>query len=139
VVVLPEQARSPIQRALALGSLFLGFILAALLITPWNLRRSAAYQTAYPAAAAAPALIEKLGSAPKLDTAPGMELHLTLPDGTPAPDASARLTFEAASAHDPKLGAQVQVNLRLVGTAPGAHWEVASVQVLPPQGLNLAR
>ncbi len=127
VVVLPEPARSPIQRALALGSLFLGFILAALLITPWNLRRSAAYQTAYPAAASAPALAQQLGAHPVLDTAPGLELNF--------PGGSARVTFDAAAAHNSKQTARVQVDLRLVpasGTVP-ARWEVTTVQVLPPE------
>jgi hypothetical protein len=123
VVVLREPGPSIVQRAFGLSILFLGFILAALLVTPWNLRRSAAYGEARQALLAEPLLRERVGAALELDRSPSFDLDVTPSGGT------AVLTFEAKGERGRARG---QVFLRLE-RLPVPHWERVRVEVLPTE------
>ncbi len=157
--VVVQHPRPPdlFQRAMGLGALFLGFILAALLITSWNLHRSAAFQTAYAVAAQDAALANQVGQPLKVDRAP--ELELQFPGAgnplapapaspAPAPDATnpagraastamaaatATATFDASG---PKGRAKLRVELALVPGAAGEapRWQVARTEVLDALG-----
>jgi hypothetical protein len=127
VVVERPRGRDLYQRAMGLGVLFLGFILAALLTTSWNLRRSAAFQTAYAAAEHDAALIAQVGAAPRVERSPELELRLP---GAAQPDEAghAVATFAAVG---PAGKAKLRVELVLVPAAGGepARWTVARTEV----------
>jgi hypothetical protein len=119
VVVVRKPEFPLIQRAFGLSILFLGFILVALLVTPWNLRRSAAYRVAYQAATAHPPLARDLGAPVTLDRTPAMELSLE--------HRRARLVFDAKGARG---RAEVRVHL-LLPEGTGSVWAVSSIDVEP--------
>jgi len=157
VLVQHPHPRDLFQRAMGLGVLFLGFILSALLITSWNLHRSAAFQTAYAVAAQDAALAQQVGQPVKVDRAPELELRFPglasrLSDLAPPPGAaqapgqaalgtaatistaaSAAATFDATG---PRGKAKLRVELALVpGTATEPpRWQVARTQVLDALG-----
>jgi len=118
VVTLPRPAPLA-RRLLLLSSLFLGFVLVALLVTPWNMRRSAAYQTAHRAALEAPAVARAVGRPVTLDPSPAFELHRAGSQG-----GRATVTFQAEGPAG-KATARVELRLR---TAP-RRWEVVAVDV----------
>ncbi len=125
VVVVRHPELSAVTRAFGLGTLFLGFILAALLITSWNLRRTAAYQTARGAVLAHPGLAASLGEPVTLDSSPDMELRLDR--------GRAVLVFKAKG---PARAADVRVHLVLNRTAP-PRWSVAGVDMPNPSAGQL--
>jgi hypothetical protein len=143
VLVQRPVVRDLYQRALGLGIVFLGFILGALLITSWNLRRSAAFQTAYAAAQADPALAAQVGAPVTVDRTPELELHV--PDakhgatgvatatGAAANEGSATATFDAKGMTG---RAKLQVHMKLIpatATEP-AHWAVEHTDLFDARG-----
>lgn len=132
VLVQRPQARDLYQRAMGLGVLFLGFILAALLLTSWNLRRSAAFQTAYAAARADAALAAQVGGTPDVDRSPDLELNLPQA-ANPAEGGRAVATFSAAG---PAGKAKLRVEMTLVAARAGepARWTVVRTEVLDATG-----
>ncbi|MFI5401081.1 MAG: RDD family protein [SAR324 cluster bacterium] len=132
VLVQRPQPRDLYQRAMGFGVLFLGFILAALLITSWNLRRSAAFQTGYAAARTDAALSVQVGGAPDVDRSPDLELNLPQA-ANPAEGGHAVATFNATG---PAGGAKLRVEMTLVAAQGGepARWTVARTEVLDATG-----
>jgi hypothetical protein len=133
VVVERPHPRDLYQRAMGLGVLFLGFILAALLVTSWNLRRSAAFQVAYAAAQQDAALAAQVGPAPKVERSPDLELQLPTA-AHPDDPGRAVATFDAVGSAGK---AKLRVELALVPAAGGepARWAVARTEVQEATGL----
>jgi len=144
VLVQNPRPRDLFQRAMGLGVLFLGFILAALLVTSWNLRRSAAFQAAYSAAERSAALAEQVGQPPNVDRSPDLELTLPSASG-PSPSSanpsstSVEPAGRASALFDvtgPKGKAKLRVELTLL-PATGAEpprWQVERTEVLDALG-----
>ncbi|MFI5400204.1 MAG: RDD family protein [SAR324 cluster bacterium] len=132
VLVQRPRPRDLYQRAVGLGVLFLGFILAALLVTSWNLRRSAAFQTAYAAARTDAALAAQVGGAPAVDRSPDLELNLPRA-AQPGEGGHAVATFSALG---PAGGAKLRVEMTLVAAQGGepARWTVVRTEVLDATG-----
>ncbi|MCH7479396.1 MAG: RDD family protein [SAR324 cluster bacterium] len=125
VVALPRPA-PPLRRLTVLAILFLGVLLASFLLTPWNMRRSAAYQEGYRLAAGDPALAAAVGVPAVVGTSPDFALNLTPEGGT------ARLVFDIEG---PLGEGETEVVLNLDRSA--SRWERVSVRVLgepPPSG-----
>lgn len=122
VVALPRTA-PPLRRLLAVAILFLGVLLTSFLLTPWNMRRSAAYQEGYRLAAGDPALTAAVGVPAVVGTSPDFALNLTPEGGT------ARLVFDIEG---PLGERETEVVLNLDRSA--SRWEPVSVRVLgePP-------
>ncbi len=118
VVVIPASPLPLRLRLMGMAVLVLAVLLASFLMAPWNMRRSAAYQTAYTIAANHPAVREAVGAPVRLDSAPTFQLDLK-PEGS-----RATLIFQAEG---PKGETGVRVRLRL-GTAPRA-WREEAVTV----------
>jgi hypothetical protein len=141
--VLVERPRPPdlFQRAMGLGVLFLGFILAALLVTSWNLRRSAAFQAAYAAAQRDAGLARQVGQPPRIDRSPDLELNLpgagasgAAPPPTPAGSASA--VFDATGPNG-KAKLRVEMTLLPAAAAEPPRWQVVRTEVLDALGSPL--
>jgi len=109
---------------MGLGVVFLGLILAALLLTGWNVRRTAAYQTARPAALASAELQGRVGQPVRLESSANLQLNVTALGG------DAVLTFDAAG---PTGRARARVTLRVDRQDGPAHWQVVGVEVLAPE------
>jgi hypothetical protein len=123
VVVVPARVPPVGRRLLVLAIVFLAAILAAFLLTAWNLRRSAAYRTAREAAAFHAPLSEALGGPPAFGFSPELELSLSSGGGR------ARVTLKADG---PRGEARVEVSLALM-PAP-RRWRSEEVRLLeaPP-------
>lgn len=127
VVIVRQPPVYIVQRAFGLGILFLGFVLAALLITSWNLHRSAAFQLAHSAVLAQPALAAHLGEPVTVDDSPSMELRVD--QGT------ALFVFHATGK---QRSAEVRVRLVLHPSPPS--WSVGSIDMpVLPRGEPLLR
>ena len=87
VVALPKPA-PPLRRLTVWAILFLGILLASFVLTPWNMRRSAAYQEGYRLASGDSALAGAVGVPAMVGTSPDFALSLTQEGGT------ARLVFD---------------------------------------------
>jgi RDD family/Cytochrome oxidase complex assembly protein 1 len=135
VVVTRPKARDLYQRAMGLGVLFLGFILGALLVTSWNLRRSAAFQTAYATAQADTKAQDRLGMPLLVDRSPDLELHIPGPNQPEAPG-NAIATFDVKG---PKGTAKLRVDLNLLPASAGEppHWSVATTHLQDEVGGSL--
>jgi uncharacterized RDD family membrane protein YckC len=128
VVVVRDPALPVVGRAFGLGSLFLGFILAALLVTSWNLRRTSAYQVAQQAVASQQALVSQLGAPVEFDRSPSMDLRLD--------QGLAMLVIKAKGG---QRSAEVRVRLVLMRTLP-PKWLVGSIDISnPPSETPLVR
>jgi hypothetical protein len=120
VVVVRQPEVSIVQRAFGLGSLFLGFILVALLVTSWNLRRTSAYQVAQRAIQSQPALTALLGAPVTVEGSPTLELRLD--------QGQALFIFQAKGK---QRSAEVRVRLVLIRSSP-ASWSVGSIDMPNP-------
>jgi hypothetical protein len=76
VVIVRQPEVYIVQRAFGLGIVFLSFVLTALLVTSWNLHRTAAFQLAHSAVLSQPVLTAALGEPITVDRSPAMELHI---------------------------------------------------------------
>ena len=120
VVVVRQPEVSIVQRAFGLGSLFLGFVLVALLVTSWNLRRTSAFQVAQRAIQSQPVLTAHLGEPVTVEGSPTMELRLD--------QGLALFVFQAKGK---RRSAEVRVRLVLVRSSPPS-WSVASIDMPNP-------
>jgi hypothetical protein len=127
VVVQRPRPRDLYLRAMGLGVLFLGFVLSALLITSWNLRRSAAFQVSLGAAQTDVSLTQQIGSPLKIDLSPDLELQLPAINDPGGPG-QAIATYEA---NGPGGKAKLRVELMLVSASATEppHWVVAKTEV----------
>ena len=126
VVVALAQPSPALRRWLVVAILFMGVLLASFLLTPWNMRRSAAYQEGYRLAAGHPGVAVAVGLPTAVGTSPDFALSLTPEGGT------ARLVFETEG---PLGEGETEVVLKLDRSA--SRWEPVSVRVLngaPPAG-----
>jgi hypothetical protein len=119
VVIVRQPPVYIVQRAFGLGILFLGFVLAALLITSWNLHRSAAFQLAHSAVLAQPALAAHLGEPVTVDDSPSVELRVE--------QGMALFIFQATGK---QRSAEVRVRLVLHHSPPS--WSVGSIDMPAP-------
>lgn len=122
VVVVPARIPPPGRRLLALASFFLLGILVAFLVTGWNLRRSAAYQTARAEAEARPELMEAVGGSMQIGFSP--ELALSMEPGKEG--ATVLLTAEGNRA-------EAKVEVKMVLEADPRRWVVESFRILDPE------
>ncbi len=125
VVVVPTRTAHLGRRFLVLSMLFLATILAGFLVTSWNLRRSAAYETALAAASASPQVRSAFAAPAALDTVPefGSAPELRLGQGEQDGRAVVVLAAEGASGEF-----QVEVTLRL--QTGGGAWEVEQLRLI---------
>lgn len=144
IVVQNPKPQDLFQRAMGLGALFLGFVLAALLITSWNLHRSAAFQTAYAAALVDAALKQQVGQPAEVERSPELELRLPGGSGAFGPIPRARDQAESGTATavfdatGPAGKAKLRVDLELASaTAEPARWNVVRTEVLDALGAPL--
>lgn len=119
VVVIPAIVPNLMRRLTVMAILFLAVMLASFLATPWNMRRSAAYQIAYREAAQHPRVIQAVGEPAHPDSSPNFKLVLDARGG------EAELIFEVEG---PKGLREVQVMLRLE-QAP-RRWALESLSLL---------
>lgn len=122
VVVVPAIVPNLMRRLTSMAILFLAVMLTSFLATPWNMRRSAAYQTAYREAARHPSVIQAVGEPARPDSSPQFSLTLEPRGG------AAQLTFEVEG---PRGLREVKVMLKL-GQAP-RRWAVESLRLLTPE------
>ena len=108
VVVVSASPLPLLIRLMGMAVVVLAVLLSSFLMGPWNMRRSAAYQTAYTIAVNHPAVLEVVGAPVRLDSAPTFQLDLK-PEG-----GSATLVFQAEG---PNGNTEARVRLRL-STAP---------------------
>jgi hypothetical protein len=154
VVVLNPRPRDIFQRAMGLGILFLGLVLGALLVTSWNLHRSAAFQTAYTVATQDVGLAQQIGSNPIVEKSPELELRLPgLPsfrDFTPPPMQSSgasdaippdalgtAIAIFDATGPTGKAKLRVEMTLLPATVTEPAHWQVTHTEVLDALGGTL--
>jgi len=121
VVIVRQPEIYIVQRAFGLGILFLAFVLSALLITSWNLHRTAAFQLAQSAVLSQPVLTAHLGEPVTVDDSPSMELR---PD-----QGMALFVFHAKGK---ERSADVRVRLVLHHAPLG--WSVGSIDMPNPNG-----
>jgi uncharacterized RDD family membrane protein YckC len=142
IVVQHPKPADLFQRAMGLGVLFLGLVLAGLLVTSWNLHRSAAFQVALAVAEQDPALKRRVGSPVDVDRSPELELHLpgSAPSLYPIPDiqiasgsGAAVATFDATGPAG-KAKLRVQMSLVPATVEEPAHWHVEQTEVLDTLG-----
>jgi uncharacterized RDD family membrane protein YckC len=122
VVVVPGQMSNLMRRLIAMAIFFLGFMLASFIVTPWNMRRSAAYQVAHRAAAEHPQVVRAVGEPAEPGNSPKFKLDLNEQGG-----GNAELVFEVEG---PRGMGEARVNLKLVESP--RRWELAGVRFIPP-------
>ena len=121
VVVIPANVPHLMRRLTAMAILFLAVMLTSFLTAPWNMKRSAAYQTAYREAARHTSVIRAVGEPARPDSSP--EFRLTLePRG-----GEAQLTFEVEG---PRGMREVEVLLKLESSP--RRWALESLNLLTP-------
>lgn len=117
VVVVPCRGSHLLRRLMVMAILFLAFMLASFLVAPWNMKRSAAYQMAYRAAAEDPRVVRALGAPVRPDSSPRFKLTLDARGG------SAELDFEVEG---PRGEGSAEVVLRLAEAS--RRWRLESVR-----------
>ena len=122
VVVAPARTPPPGRRLLALASFFLLGILVAFLVTGWNLRRTAAYQTARGEAEARTELMDAVGGSMQIGYSP--ELGLSLEPGKEG----ATVLLTAEGNRD-----EVKVEVKMVLETAPRRWVVESFRILDPE------
>lgn len=121
VVVVPAQGPNLMRRLIAMAIFFLGFMLASFIVTPWNMRRSAAYQVATRAVAEHPDVMRAVGEPVELDTTPQFKLELIEQGG------AAELIFDVEG---PRGKGEARVILKLLESP--RRWRLAGVEFIPP-------
>ena len=121
VVIASPRPSPPARRLLVLAILFLGSLLVAFLLTAWNLRRSAAFQTGEAAALADPQVRQTLGNSPDFTFSPVMQM------GREGDRLVARLTLEGEDAG----GVTYRVRVEMVRTRHDEPWDPREIRVEP--------
>ena len=119
VVVAMGSPPPPGRRLLAMAMLFLVSLLMGFLLTDWNLRRTAAYQTALEATLRHPEVASALGNPPNLGGSP--ELRMGMEQGRPA----AMVLFKGENAVEDSF----EVTVTLSATTDLRAWQVESLKV----------
>lgn len=123
VVVVPALLAPAGRRLLMLSILFLLSILAAFLITSWNLKRSAAYKTARAEAETRQELTEAAGEGFHFGFSPELELSISPAGGR----ATVLLLAEGNKG-------EIEVEVKLILQSAPPAWRVQSVRILDPGG-----
>lgn len=119
IIIEYHRAQPLTRRLLLISALFMALLLASLLVAPWNLRRSAAYQTAVRLARVYPQLVAAVGPDPDFGFEP--DLQLQLPPG----GGRALVHLDAEG----EFGEQrVTVTLRLNRGA--SRWELVGIELI---------
>ena len=122
IVVIPAHVPHLMRRLTAMAILFLAVMLASFLAAPWNMKRSAAYQTAYRQAAEHPRVIQAVGEPARPGSSPKFRLTLEARGG------AAQLTFEVEGARGMR---EVEVMLKMENSP--RRWALESLRVLSPE------
>jgi hypothetical protein len=122
VVLAPPGAPPITRRLLLLSAFFMALLLASLVITPWNLRRSAAYRTAVELAAQHPQVRAAVGTGPAFGRSPELQLALT-PEGG---EAVVRLAVSGAHG-------TADITVRLALDRGRQRWRLLALDVVRPE------
>lgn len=109
VVLVPATVSPLSRRLLILSAFFMAFLLASLVLTPWNMRRSSAYKTAMNVAERHPSVTKITGESPEFGGAPELRLKMEAHGGeavvlltTEGKDGDTRITVRLSMAQNPR-------------------------------------
>ncbi|MBI3993149.1 MAG: RDD family protein [Candidatus Lambdaproteobacteria bacterium] len=125
VVLAPPGAPPITRRLLLLSAFFMALLLASLVITPWNLRRSAAYRTAVELARQDARVQAAAGAALGFGRSPELQLALT-PEGG---EAVVRLAAQGAAG-------TAQVTVRLALDRARGRWRLLTLEIAQPDAVR---